>query len=37
MRLEVDHKELESVIEEDFITLDDYIFKIGSGDRKSVV
>lgn len=31
MRLEVDHKELESVIEDDFITLDDYIHNIGSG------
>lgn len=26
MRLEVDEKELESVIEDDFISLDDYIF-----------
>ena len=30
MRLEVDHKELESVIEDDFITLDDYIHHIGT-------
>lgn len=29
MRLEVDHKELESVIEDDFIALDDYIFNVG--------
>lgn len=33
MRLEVDPVELESVMEDDFITLDDYIHNIGSGNN----